>query len=206
MKKIFLILFVLLLSSSCKEDRHEIIITPNESNGNDAIISNLLHDKNFYDEPNIHLYTAVNGDTTNINRVLINFDEIPRNAVIDSAFLNLKFNIESIYGEENYGENQFVVSRVISPWKEEDVTWDFQPIVSPFNKVYCDRVELNNDPNRINVTKLTQEISDDYDNSYGFQLKFLIENQNAILILASSNNKNKDLRPSLKVYYRKKQQ
>lgn len=204
MKKIVLSLVVLQLLFSCTEKQKEIVIVPNESTGKDAIISNLLHDKNFYDEPNIHLYTAVNGDTTNVNRVLINFNNIPRNVVIDSAFLNFKFNTESIYGEENYGENQFVVSRIISPWDEEEVTWDNQPIISPFNKVYCDKVDLNNDPNRINVTKLVQEITDDYDNSYGFQLKFLKENQNALLILASSNNNNKDLRPSLRIYYKSK--
>lgn len=204
MRKIVLSLVVLQLLFSCTEKQKETVIVPNESTGKDAIISNLLHDKNFYDEPNIHLYTAVNGDTTNVNRVLINFNNIPRNVVIDSAFLNFKFNTESIYGEENYGENQFVVSRIISPWEEEEVTWDNQPIISPFNKVYCDKVDLNNEPNRINVTKLVQEITDDYDNSYGFQLRFLKENQNALLILASSNNKNKDLRPSLRIYYKSK--
>lgn len=204
MKKCILVLVLAQLTLSCGEKTKEITITPDNSKGRDAIINNILADKNFYDEPNMHLYAAVNDGQPNITRGLINFKEIPKNSIIDSAFLHFKFNTESIYGKENFGENHFSISRIVSPWNDQDVTWNTQPVTSPFNVVYQNKVVLNNNPNRINVTKLVQEISDDYDNSYGFQLKLINENQNTILIMASSNNPKQELRPSLKIYYREK--
>ena len=200
------ILLVTLIFAACDSNsQKEITIIPDPAKGQDAIISSLEHSKNFFNEENNHLYAAINGENTNITRVLINFKEIPRNVEIDSAYLSFKFNTTSIYGKEHYGVNQFVISRVVSPWNKEDLTWDNRPVVSEFNKVYHDKVVLNNDPNRINVTKLVQEISDDYENSYGFELKLLNENQNALLLLASSNHPNKDLRPKLQVYYKEKE-
>lgn len=200
----FILTCMVVLISCDSNSQKEITIIPDANNGQNAIISSLEHDKNFSTEENNHLYSSVNGEFSNKIRVLIDFIEIPKNVEIDSAFLTLKFNTTSIYGKENYGINQFVISRVISPWDREDVIWDNQPVVSEFNKIYQDKVVLNNDPNRINVTKLVQEISNDYDNSYGFQIKLLNEDQNSLLILASSNHPDKNLRPQLQVYYKQK--
>lgn len=206
MKKIFSsFLIVMLILAGCNSSsQKEITIIQDPAKEQDAIISSLENNKNFSTEENNHLYAAINGENTNITRVLINFKEIPRNVVIDSAYLSLKFNTTSIYGKQHYGINQFVVSRIISPWDKEDVTWNNRPVVSEFNKVYQDNVSLNNDPNRINLTKLVQEISDDYENSYGFELSLLNETQNSLLLLASSNHPNKDLRPKLQIYYKDK--
>lgn len=204
MKKSVFVLIIMQFIMSCGEKTKEITLTPDSSTSSDAIISNILNDKNFFDEPNMHLYAALNDSQPNITRGLINFKEIPKNTIIDSAYLYFKFNTESIFGKENFGENYFSISRIISPWDEQVVTWNTQPITSPFNVVYSDKVELNNDPERINVTKIVQEISDDYDNSYGFQLKLINENQNAILIMASADNPKEELRPTLKVYYRER--
>lgn len=206
MKNIFYIILVVVftLIGCNSSSQREIIIIQDPVKEQDAIISSLENNKNFSTEENNHLYVGINGENTNITRVLINFKEIPRNVVIDSAYLSLKFNTTSIYGKQHYGINQFVVSRIISPWDKEDVTWNNKPVVSEFNKVYQDNVVLNNDPNRINLTKLVQEISDDYENSYGFELRLLNETQNALLLLASSNNPNKDLRPKLQIYYKEK--
>ncbi|WP_396141536.1 DNRLRE domain-containing protein [Flavobacterium sp.] len=206
MKKIFgsILVIVLTLLSCNSSSQKEITIIQDPAKEQDAIISSLENNKNFSTEENNHLYAAINGENTNITRVLINFKEIPRNVAIDSAYLSLKFNTTSIYGKQHYGINQFVVSRIVSPWDKEDVTWNNKPVVSEFNKVYQDNVALNNDPNRINLTKLVQEISDDYENSYGFELSLLNETQNSLLLLASSNHPNKDLRPKLQIYYKEK--
>ena len=206
MKKTYLSILVIALAlAGCnKNSQKEITIIPDSNTGQNSIISSLEQNKNFSGEENNHLYATVNGENSNIIRVLIKFKEIPRNVEIDSAYLSLKFNTTSIYGKEHYGVNQFVISRIISPWDKEDVTWNNQPVVSEFNKIYQDKVLLSNDPNRINITKLVQEISDDYANSYGFQLKLLNENQNALLLLASSNHPDKNLRPKLQVYYKEK--
>jgi hypothetical protein len=206
MKNIYcsILIVVLTLLGCNSSSQKEITIIQDPVKEQDAIISSLEKNKNFSTEENNHLYASVNGENTNITRVLICFEEIPRNSVIDSAYLSFKFNTTSIFGKEHYGINQFVISRIVSPWDKEDVTWENKPVVSDFNKVYHDKVYLNNDPNRINLTKLVQETSDDYDNSYGFELKLLNEDQNALLLLASSNHPNKDLRPKLQIYYKEK--
>lgn len=206
MKKTFysILIFVFTLLSCNSSSQKEITIIQDPAKEQDAIISSLENNKNFSTEENNHLYASINGENTNITRVLINFKEIPRDIVVDSAYLSLKFNTTSIYGKQHYGINQFVVSRIVSPWDKEDVTWNNKPVVSEFNKVYADNVALNNNPNRINLTKLVQEISNDYENSYGFELRLLNETQNALLLLASSNHPDKSLRPQLQIYYRDK--
>lgn len=206
MKKTFysILIFVFTLLSCNSSSQKEITIIQDPAKEQDAIISSLENNKNFSTEENNHLYASINGENTNITRVLINFKEIPRDVVVDSAYLSLKFNTTSIYGKQHYGINQFVVSRIVSPWDKEDVTWNNKPVVSEFNKVYVDNVALNNNPNRINLTKLVQEISNDYENSYGFELRLLNETQNALLLLASSNHPDKSLRPQLQIYYRDK--
>jgi hypothetical protein len=200
----FVISLLSLFVVSCSNSSKELIIHPDGENVEDAVVCKYLPYQNFSEEENIHLYTAKQGDSINVNRVVLNFKEIPKDVKIDSAFLQLKFNKTSVIGKENFGENQFVVRRIISPWSEQDVNWASMPKTSLQNEVYADKVRLSNDPQRVNVTRLVQDISDDRDNSYGFMLNLVNENQNALLLLASSNHPNKELRPSLSVFYSKK--
>lgn len=203
MKKLILVSIVLGMTYSCQNENQKELKLSSEA-CHDVIINSVAYDLNYFSEPTLNLYAINTLENKNINRVIINFDGIPRNAVIDSAFLSFKYNTKAGNDIEHYGENQFVVSRVISPWNELEVNWQNQPILSDFNKIYCDKTVLTNNPKRINVTKMLQEISDDFDNSYGFQLAFLNEEQNALLKLASSDNEDKELRPSLHLYYRER--
>ncbi len=204
MKNTLKIGFILLIFTACTNQSKELEIKPNNIEGEDAVVSSGLPFQNFNEDENIHLYVAKQGDSVSKNRVLINFKEIPANVSIDSAFLYFKFNNKSIFGKESYGENGFVVSRVVSPWDSKEVNWKNQPVVSSQNQIYTSKTKLNKNPKRINVTRLVQDISDDKDNSYGFLLKMINEKDNAILLLASSNSKDESLRPRLSIYYSNK--
>ena len=199
--KLILISFSSLILLSCSNSSKEITLVANGDNVEDALICKFLPYQNFAEEENIHLYSAKQGDSININRVVLNFKEIPRNVKIDSAFLQLKFNNKSVVGKESYGENGFIVQRIISPWTETDVNWKNMPVTSENNQIFTDKTKLNRDPNRINVTRIVQDISCDKDNSYGFLLKLINEKSSSIVLMASSNNKDKNLHPELKIFY-----
>lgn len=195
---------ILLAFTACTNQSKELEIKPSSNEGEDTVISSGLPFQNFNDDENIHLYVGKQADSVSKNRVLINFKNIPANVKIDSSFLYLKFNNKSIFGKENYGENGFIVSRVISPWDCKTVNWANQPVISSQNQIYTSKTNLNKDPKRINVTQLVQDISNDKDNSHGFLLKMINEKNNSILLLASSNSKEESLRPRLSVYYSNK--
>lgn len=199
-----LVLFSLFLAS-CSKNSKEIVLEAKNGNIEDALICKFLPYQNFSEEENIHLYSSKQGDSINVNRVVLNFKEIPANIKIDSAFLQLKFNAKSVIGKESYGENGFVIQRIISPWDETEVNWANAPVTTDDNQIFTDKTKLNKDPNRINVTRLVQDISDDKDNSYGFLLKLINENSSSLVLLASSNNSDVSLRPKLKIYYSDKQ-
>lgn len=77
-------------------------------------------------------------------RTLIYFDlsELPANAIIKDATLDLFFNKTSLdYASvvQQYGantSNQSVLRRVTSPWEESEVTWATQPSVTNENQVF----------------------------------------------------------------------
>jgi hypothetical protein len=193
-------LFFVSCSTSSKEETLE------SKNGSveDALICKFLPHQNFSEEENIHLYSSKQGDSINVNRVVLNFKEIPSNVKIDSAFLLLKFNSTSIIGKESYGENGFIVQRIVSPWDETNVNWTNAPVTSSDNQVFTANTILNKNPQRINVTRLVQDIAYDSDNSYGFLLKLINESKSSLVLLASSENPNVSLRPKLKIYYSSK--
>lgn len=197
-------LFSLFLTS-CSKNSKELVLEAKNGNIEDALICKFLPYQNFSEEENIHLYSSKQGDSINVNRVVLNFKEIPANIKIDSAFLQLKFNAKSVIGKESYGENGFIIQRIISPWDETEVNWANAPVTTDDNQIFTDKTKLNKDPNRINITRLVQDISDDKDNSYGFLLKLIHENSSSLVLLASSNNSDVSLRPKLKIYYSDKQ-
>ncbi|MDI6045548.1 DNRLRE domain-containing protein [Flavobacterium yafengii] len=190
---------------SCSKSPKELVLEAKNGNIEDALICKFLPYQNFSEEENIHLYSSKQGDSINVNRVVLSFKEIPANIKIDSAFLQLKFNAKSVIGKDSYGENGFIIQRIISPWDETEVNWANSPVTTDHNQIFTDKTKLKKDPNRINVTRLVQDISDDKDNSYGFLLKLINENSSSLVLLASSNNSEASLRPKLKIYYSDKQ-
>ncbi|MBN2571917.1 MAG: DNRLRE domain-containing protein [Ignavibacteriales bacterium] len=201
------ILFV--FSVSCQKDNIEfqhliLILQPDETYGNDAVINSVYPESNYGKLPDIHLYAATEGGRSYLNRVAITFDisKIPDDAKIDSAFLSLYFNSNSYYGNEHKGENGFTIRRIVSSWDENTITWNTQLVATYQNEVYVPKSSTpTQDFIDINITNLVQDIVDNRDLSYGFLLLLQEETPYKILLFASSNNSNRSLRPKLAVYY-----
>jgi hypothetical protein len=181
-----------------------ISLQPGGSEGKDAVVSKIVPQSNYGSLEDIHLYAWTQNGTLNVNRALIDFDlsSIPAGASIDSASLSLYFNHSSAFGDQHQGETSFIVQRIISDWDESTVTWSTQPQTSTTHQV---RVEGASEPKQdfpeLDLTSLMQDYSDDQENSFGLMLRLENEDPYTMLLLASSENPDENVRPSIEVYY-----
>lgn len=203
-----LILGLLITIGSCKKEDNEqhspLILQPDGAKGKDAVFSLIVPDNNYGTLKDIHLYAWTQEGILNVNRVAIDFhlSLIPIGATVDSAFLSLFFNKTSGYGTQHSGENDFLIQRITSTWNESTITWNTQPSSTFENQVFISRsTSPTQDYTNMNVTNLVQDMIDDKANSYGFLLKFQIEEPYKILLFASSDNQDATLRPEIIVYY-----
>lgn len=204
-----LILGLFITISSCKKENIEmnspLILQPDGSSGKDAVFSLIVPDNNYSTLKDIHLYAWTQEGILNVNRVVIDFDlsSIPNDAILDSAFLSLFFNKTSEYGTHHSGENGFLIQRITSVWDECRITWNNQPTTTIENQVFISKsTSPTQDYIKMNVTNLVQDMINDRTNSFGFLLKFQIEEPYKILLFASSDNQDATLRPKIIVYYK----
>ena len=74
-------------------------------------------------------------------------------------------------------------------WDESTITWNTQPSSTFENQVFISKsTSPTQDYTNMNVTNLVQDMIDDKASSYGFLLKFQIEEPYKILLFASSDN------------------
>ena len=187
-----------------EENYYSLVLQPDAAEGKDAVFSLIVPDNNYGDSEDIHPYAWSQGGMLNVNRVAIDFDlsVLPSDAQIDSAFISLYFNNTSSYGE-HYGDNSFVIQRIISEWDESTITWNTQPSTSQINKVIIEAATTpTQDFTHLNITELICDIVDDIDNSFGMLLKLETEEIYKRLTFASSDNANENIRPKLEIYYR----
>lgn len=186
-------------------------IRPDDTSGKDAVISHYHSSKNYGNEEDIHLYAGTISGVPNHNRVLIDFDlsEIPVNASIDSAFISLYFNYSSGYstahnGPSGYsGSTDFKIYRITAPWEESSVTYESQPAVdeSVFLSV-PGHVTGTQDFENLNITELVVKMIKQPETSHGFLLKLTEETPYRMLLLASSDHPDEEIRPKIEVYYK----
>jgi len=185
-------------------------IRPDSATGKDAVISHYYSTKNYGHGEDIHLYAGTISGVSNHNRVLMDFDldEIPVNASIDSAYLSLYFNYSSIYASEHNGPSgyggstNFDIFRITSAWDESTVTYVTQPLFNESISIAVPgAVTGNQDFEHIDVTSLIEKIIQQPDSSHGLLLKLTEENPYRMLLLASSDHPDEDIRPKLEVFY-----
>ena len=216
-KKWFLIFagLLIIISPSCRKENNQLILVlqPDSINGKDAVFCSIVPDNNYGASEDIHLYTWTQGGILNVQRVVIDFDlaSIPSGSVIDYALLSLYFNKTSKYkpalgmpdGSNSYGENDFFIQRITSPWNQNTVTWNTQPTTTEQNQIFVPKITYpEQEFPAIDVTKLVQDMINDKANSHGFLLKFQIEQPYKVIFFASSDHLDKSVRPKLEVYYK----
>lgn len=193
-----------------EEKKSPITLQPNGSEGKDAVMSHYYSNKNYGDDEDIHLYAGTISGTPNHNRVLIEFDltKIPENATLDSAFLSLYFNYNSVYSTEHNGPSgyngstDFIIYKVTSDWEENTVNYENQPSIDEYaNILVPGAITGTQDFENIDVTSIFQTMFYNRESNFGFLLKLVDEDPYRMLLIASSDHPDEKVRPKLDVYY-----
>lgn len=140
-------------------------------------------------------------------RNLFKFDlsAIPLNATIQSASLSLYFPVQNNFFATDTSLthlNTSIIYRITSWWSENSVTWNNAPSYSTNNPVNIGpSTSSNQDFLNIDVASLVQDMVNDPNNSYGFQVQMIDESQYARLLFASGDNPDINSVPTLEVCY-----
>lgn len=144
----------------------------------------------------------------NTNRALLYFDlsQIPAGSTIMSAKLDLhaytEFTIAPV-NDGHYGNNAAKLNRITSQWSENQVTWNTQPTVSTLHeKLLNQSIAPDQDYLDIDVKTLVQDMTDNPNNSFGFELSLIDEVVTTNLSFCSGEYPNTAKRPTLEIEYR----
>ncbi len=156
--------------------------------------------------PDIASISWTKGGIPLVVRSLLQFDfsEIPSDATISSAFLDLKGWNSSSNGTSNNadGTNESIFYRVAEAWNDSTCVWNNQPRFDDQKEIQvlanCDRVT---DFLNIDFTEYVKEAFANKDSDYGLILKLKYENSYRRMVFASSENDDINLRPVLQINY-----
>lgn len=125
----------------------------------------------------------------NKNRALMRFDlpNLPTNAVISSARLNLYAHSTGPTNGHFGTANATDVLRVTSNWDEYQVTWDNQPSTGSVVATLPQSTTNDQDYLNIDVTQAVQDMIANPSTNYGFMLKLVSEYQSNGLVFKSSD-------------------
>lgn len=174
--------------------------------GEDATIDDFSPTQNNPSEIEYFSGSWTIGGTAVIWRNLFRFDlsQLPANAVIQSAYMNLYFAPLNNFGANDTSltnSNQSVLQRIDGAWNENSVTWINQPATVSQNQVILQQsTSAFQDYLMVDVTALTQDIYAAPVN-YGFMLKLINETPYARLIFASGDYPDPALHPELIITY-----
>lgn len=203
-----LILGICLCCLGCKKKivHSSETLQPSGNNGIDAFIYDLQPDRNLATHPDFMASAWTNGGIPVVVRSILKFDfsSIPPDATIDSVRLSLYSYYSPLNKSHSTlnGSNKCLLQKVISDWKEEDVTWKNQPSTTTMNQVVlpASQHDIQNYLN-IDVTYLTKEMIKNSSTNFGFMIKLEKEEYFRSMVFASSDNANPDLHPKLAIYY-----
>ncbi len=197
-----LFFFAMLLSGCTGELVHRTIsYTPNEEQGQDAIISKAYPNNNYDGLKYLHLTSRIKGDSIeDDNRFVLSFDidSIIGSSKVDSAFIYL-------YGthKSNSGDYSFSIQRITYPWIAKRITWKNQPKVETKDEIKVTKKGKNF---KIDVTPFVKGFAKKEYRNLGFMFRLVDENQeNKKISFHSSNGNNQKKRPKIEISYRIRQ-
>jgi hypothetical protein len=149
------------------------------------------------------------GYDSGIRRSLVSFDlsSIPQGAKIVNATLSLYYNptsaeIPSTKGHSiRSGSNRTVLSRIITPWTEDAVTWNTQPAISKDNQIMVKPSDNPEEDYVIDVKDLVEDMVAYPSESFGFFFNLEDEGHYRAMIFASSDHADSDLHPEIEIEY-----
>ena len=218
-----IIFLAIIMLSSCKKDNDNnsnnnnnnnnnpttkvLTLQPGAAEGKDAMIWNSgpnwnNYQTNYGGDERLLVQSWTNTGIPDTIRSLIKFDlsSIPSNASIEYAKLSLFHNPDVPDGHS--GNTTFFIQRIITSWEENVVTWVTQPQTTTNNQVSVPQApDATYDFIDMDVTNLVKDMIAQPQNSYGFMIRFQIEEPHKRLDLASSDHSAAYSHPKLEVKY-----
>ncbi|EMR03512.1 DNRLRE domain-containing protein [Cesiribacter andamanensis] len=181
-------------------------LQPDAARGKDAVIWNYLPDQSYPYHPQLLASAWTFQEQPTIMRSLFSFDlsALGRDARIEKASLQLHHHVANRNPGHN-GLNQALISRIIEPWEEQDVTWNTQPATTPLHQVSLPLSEHGEQDYTVDVTALMQDALQHSDQSFGFMLQLSNETHYRSMVFASSDAADAGLRPALTITYTTRQ-
>jgi hypothetical protein len=204
-RSIFHLIAISIFCISASAQSVTLILQPDATTGKDAFLRSLSPSTNYGTHPDLASIAWTNSGSTVLVRSLIEFDitSIPQGAIIDSAYLFLYGYSSPANGSHSTssGSNASTISRVISSWDENTVTWGNQPQITTQNEVILSASTGPFEDYKINVAALVQDMTNNPMNSHGFMLKLQTEQEFRKMVFASSDYADTTVHPKLKVTY-----
>ncbi len=184
-----------------------IVLTTSGSNGADAFLASFAASVNYGSHPELSGLSWTCSGSPCKARGLLNFDfsVIPSNAYVYSALLDLFANPNPGNGNgvAMQGNNASVIQRVITPWIENTVTWNSQPLTTTVNQAsLLQSTSASQNYLNVDIKNLILDILNSGVPSNGFLLKLVNESGYTSMTFASSDYAQGILQPTLQVCYR----
>jgi hypothetical protein len=198
-----LVLFAFAITS-CKYSK---VLVQRPEKGEDTYVHQFNPSRNLNWDNKIAVMAWTFDGTPANCRGLIRFDlsSIPVKAKVTKAELYLYHITDQGNNPQHSqlsGANDGYIIQVSSPWKADSVTWNNQPSVVTENQVVIPASTSATQDYVLDVTTIVGNMVKQPANNYGFMIKLQNEEHYRALMFASSNHKNPQLRPTLKVYYK----
>jgi hypothetical protein len=214
MRKLFYFVSITICLVSCEKDKQvqegkTIIIQPGPQDGNDVTAT--FHDGNPASADGngnslneLAIFAWTNTGAYVEGKAYISFDlsSIPKNAIVTSARLNLFGVATSDWCPQgNWGENVFLVQRVLSAWDQQTLSWNNAPLVSQTNQTLSTASTTPwYNPMSVSVTGIVQDMLAE-NKPYGFCLSVSQHSPYRSFIFGSSEVTERSNRPSLEISY-----
>ena len=197
----------LLLISSIIGCRHNKVLVQRPEKGMDTYVHEYHPNRNFNWDTKIAVMAWTFSGTPGNCRGLIRFDlsSIPVRAKISKAELYLYHVTDQGNNPQHSqlsGKNAGYLMQVSSSWSADSVTWNNQPSVISENQVVLPASTSEIQDYVLDVTTMVSNMVKQPANNNGFMIRLQNEDYYRALMFASSNHKNPELHPTLKVYYR----
>jgi len=205
MRPLFITLLVL-TTGVMLSAQSTIVLQPGPEKGKDAMVwDDPLYNKanrNYADHTEMLVHAWTDEGVPVFGRSYITFDlsEI-RGMQLLSAELVLANNPEGTFNGEHQpwsGPNRAFVRRVITPWEEDEITWNNQPAYTDFHQVLMPASVSGDQTYCVDVTELVHDMRYRFpERSHGFVIILEEETYYRALVFATSDYRLEEKRPKL---------
>lgn len=200
--KVGLLLAICIEIYHCTLAQTTLFLKPG-AEGKDAMVHSYLEYTNLGNNQSLVSAAWTYQGNFGIIRTLVFFDLSSICPGSEILTADLSFFYDPFCGHEGHGgENSAWLRRVVENWNENSVIWWTQPDITFENQILLPpSISSSQDYVNIDVTNLIQDMIDDPDNSYGFQLRMVTEEIYRSLTFASGDHFDSDLWPEIEISY-----